>query len=918
MKKKRLILFMMIVAAIVFVAAITAHADNESNYTYSVNNAVATITGYTGSNSTVNIPSSLDGYDVTAIGKEAFKGNTKIEEVIIPNTVQTMGAYCFQNCTKLKKLTLGSGITTWSKDWQTNAAFKGCTRLSSVTIKEGVTSIGPYAFEDCTLLKRIEMPSTIDSVGNGAFKNCELLQVAKVYGTIGENVFQDCTYLSNVTLNSNVTSIGNNAFTGCTSLIKVTLPSAMTYIGNEAFKDCTKLTGIAIPNKVSEVGYRAFANCNQLKSVVIGSGVTKWTTTWDDSEVFKNCINLSSLKISDGVAYIPEEAFSGCIKLTSVTIPKSVTSLDEGAFRDCVALKTVTFASGSQLTNIGNNVFDGCSVLNKADLPSKLESIGNYAFEGTKITKVTIPDNCEKIGYYAFSNCTAIKSVTLGECVTSWGEYWGVNAAFKDCTALSSLTIKEGVTAIGSSAFKGCIKLKTIKIPLTVTVVGNNAFENDTAITTVSIERGTIGEGAFAGCKKLSSLSLGKTTELGTSAFSGCVALSAVTLPDTIVTIGNSAFDSCTKLLQITIPDSVTTMGYYAFANCSKLVSVVIGNNITTWNTTWGKNEAFKNCTSLYQVKVKDGANSLGSYLFNNCTSLNRVYIPSSVITIGEKICDGCSKVTIYCKNGSTAYNYARENGYKYSTGTFSMKTVLVNPQITLSKTTYTYDGSAKKPGVTVKFKSTALKKNTHYKVSYSSNKNAGTAKVTITGTGSYIGSATKSFTIKPLSIAKAKVTVKKQTYTGAAKKPVPTVKLGKTTLKKGTQFTVSYKNNKNPGKATLTVKGKGNYTGSVSKKFTIQMPKVTKLKAAKRTTSSVKLSWKKCSGVTGYQVYQYNKSTKKYKLVKTIKGVSKTSYTVKNLGKSKKYQFKVRAYKKVGSTNKYGAYSSVLKTSTK
>ena len=100
----------------------------------------------------------------------------------------------------------------------------------------------------------------------------------------------------------------------------------------------------------------------------------------------------------------------------------------------------------------------------------------------------------------------------------------------------------------------------------------------------------------------------------------------------------------------------------------------------------------------------------------------------------------------------------------------------------------------------------------------------AGTAKVVINGKGKYTGTVEKEFTIKKPSIAKATVTLSttKYTYNGKAKKPAVTVKLGKTTLKKNTDYTVSYKNNKNIGKATVTIKGKGKYTGSLSKTYTI------------------------------------------------------------------------------------------------
>ncbi|MCR4711976.1 MAG: cell wall-binding repeat-containing protein [Clostridia bacterium] len=152
--------------------------------------------------------------------------------------------------------------------------------------------------------------------------------------------------------------------------------------------------------------------------------------------------------------------------------------------------------------------------------------------------------------------------------------------------------------------------------------------------------------------------------------------------------------------------------------------------------------------------------------------------------------------------------------------------TALTGAKVTIAA--QTYNGKAKTPAPTVKLNGKTLTKGTDYTVTYANNVNAGTAKVTIKGKDHYTGSITASFTIKPASIAGAAVTGIKASYreTVDPLKPVPTVKLaigGKTvTLKSGTDYTVSYKNNSLPGTATITIKGKGNYTGTLTKNFKI------------------------------------------------------------------------------------------------
>lgn len=189
-------------------------------------------------------------------------------------------------------------------------------------------------------------------------------------------------------------------------------------------------------------------------------------------------------------------------------------------------------------------------------------------------------------------------------------------------------------------------------------------------------------------------------------------------------------------------------------------------------------------------------------------------------------------------KNG-TDYTLSYKNNTKIGTATVTVKgkgklsgtksvTFKINAKpIKNAVITYnnslTYNGSTLSPAVTVKYGNATLKKNTDYTVAYSNNVNAGTGTITITGKGIYGGSVKKTFTIKRLGISATAVSgTGNKIYTGSAIKPVPAVKVGGRTLKNGTDFTVSYKNNTEPGTATLIVTGKGNYSGSVAKTFRI------------------------------------------------------------------------------------------------
>ena len=172
--------------------------------------------------------------------------------------------------------------------------------------------------------------------------------------------------------------------------------------------------------------------------------------------------------------------------------------------------------------------------------------------------------------------------------------------------------------------------------------------------------------------------------------------------------------------------------------------------------------------------------------------------------------------------------------------------------------------------------------------------------------------------TVTKPRLAKAKVTTSRvnYNYTGKAVMPNPTVKLSGKTLKKGTDYTVTYSNNKMPGIAKITIKAKmsGNYYGSKTKAFTIGG--VEKFRAAKVGKKTVTLKWSKAKGMSGYKIYRLKSG--KWKCIKTIKKNKKVSFKNKKLKRKKTYKYKIIAYKKIGKKKYYGPYSPVITVKTK
>ena len=236
---------------------------------------------------------------------------------------------------------------------------------------------------------------------------------------------------------------------------------------------------------------------------------------------------------------------------------------------------------------------------------------------------------------------------------------------------------------------------------------------------------------------------------------------------------------------------------------------------------------------------------------------------------------------------------------------------------VTLSTSTYAYDGKAKKPGVTVKLNGKTLKNGTDYTVSYSNNTKVGTAKVTITGKGNYTGSVSKTYSIKN-NFKKATVSgISTKAFTGKNITQSITVKYNGKTLKNGTDYTVSYSNNKKVGKATVKITGKGKYCGVITKTFKIN-PAKQEIQKLTAKSKAFFVDWAQKGSATGYEI-QYatnSKFTRAKKVTITNNKTDKT--TISKLSGKKKYYVRVRSYTTVKGTKYYGAWSASKTVTTK
>ena len=244
-------------------------------------------------------------------------------------------------------------------------------------------------------------------------------------------------------------------------------------------------------------------------------------------------------------------------------------------------------------------------------------------------------------------------------------------------------------------------------------------------------------------------------------------------------------------------------------------------------------------------------------------------------------------------------------------------KTSISKASVTLSTSTYAYDGKAKTPSVNVKVNGKTLKKDTDYTVSYSNNTKVGTAKVTITGKGNYTGSVSKTYSIKN-NFKKATVSgISTKAFTGKNITHSITVKYNGKTLKNGTDYTVSYSNNKNIGTATVKITGKGSYTGTITKTFKIN-PAKQEIQKLTAKSKAFFVDWAQKGSATGYEIqYATNSKFTSAKKV-TITNKNTDTKTISKLSGKKKYYVRVRSYTTVKGTKYYGAWSASKSVTTK
>ena len=250
--------------------------------------------------------------------ENAFLNSEGLEEVVLPDSLTSIGYSAFSNCIGLKSVIIPDGVTEIQ-----GYAFSGCTGLTSITIPDSVTSIGADAFNGCNI-KTLYLNSDVDVYG--LFSDLETLIIGDSVETL--HSFSGCTRLVNVELGRSLKKIENYAFSGCTSLESVDLPESVTVLGNNAFEGCSGLKEINLGKTLTYLGDRAFSGCTSLESVDIPEGITEFGTKFvymsEICTLFDGCTSLKTVSLPDSLKGLGMMTFVDCDSLSYIKLPDNI------------------------------------------------------------------------------------------------------------------------------------------------------------------------------------------------------------------------------------------------------------------------------------------------------------------------------------------------------------------------------------------------------------------------------------------------------------------------------------------------------------------------------------------------------------------------------------------------------------------
>lgn len=566
---------------------------------------------------------------VVEIGKRAFVNNAHLTKVVLPKGLKVLREESFSH-TALDEIILPQGleiIESFAFGTAGSGPLAVQSNVSEVVIPDSVVSIGEHAFADRDNLKTLVMSENIEHIGSKAFLGTAWYEAQpEGYICFGDILYAykgDFPEGSIVTIPSFIKKISGKAFAGKKGLKKIVIPDGVILDGGNIFDGCSSLEEAVLPSDLKELPDGTFSNTG-LKSITLPDGLEvigknafsgtanlKRVTLPDSLEVIEESAfrsgGLTEIVIPDSVTTIGQYAFSGCRSLLSVTLGKGVKKIEKGAFEECTTLFEVYNLSDLEITP-GSADNGGVGYYAKYVFDSSSGTAGNI--ETTPDGYVFYNDD----GEYSLIDYDAEKTeLVLPEKFK--GHDYSLDILFENNKNLEKIIIPDSIASLPADIFNGCINLKEVVLPGSLTAIPDRAFYGCNALTKITPGEAIseIGKEAFA-FSGVEELEFGDALKnIGDQAFSYCGSLRYVDLGDGVESIGAGAFKQCKMLKKIIIPVSVKTIGIEAFYETGLWANIFYeGSKADLDEVSLGRNWAF-NVIVYYYSETEPPKNASGT-----------------------------------------------------------------------------------------------------------------------------------------------------------------------------------------------------------------------------------------------------------------------------------------------------------------
>ena len=602
---------------------------------------------------TVTIPETAMGYTVVGIREKAF-AECSVSQVVIPQTVRSIGSNAFNKCTNLIKCWLPESITVLSEK-----AFSECSSLSDVYLPHQLTKIEKSAFWKCKSLESVVIPASVQSIYERAFRECD--ELSKI-----------------VFLGENCPGMGEGAFSSAAC------SSATVYVPNRRNSDYdTKLPNVFFSTTNLEIkhgleNYSEEILDRSTMGYMVGIAITSYDLEWGYT-----CRYLGAKEnVEDKTLTIPENVLNfRVIRLSSVGImPNLETAVVPGT---CITIGDITSYNSSFM----GSGFYGCSKLKDVEIQEGVQKILGGAFAYTALKELRLPKTIKEYTTSAVYSCPSLTDVYLPVPNASINLYniytliWNGSSYYEQflyyfySSSQATLHVPFSSAQNYESLIPEFAKIEEMEpqdgdifaypfknghdmLFQIISVADKTCRVYGQDLLTPSIDKETegtvnipakpleytvveVGDFAFTLCKKLSFVSIPNTVDrIGTWAMAGCDEMVSANIPASVKVIDGYAFQKCAKLVNVFLPEGLEKIMDHGFAFCPALETITLPQSLTHLG-----NYAFQGSV-LTSIEIPAGVNRIDEYTFQDCKKLESVVLNEGLQVIDYRAFEGCESLT--------------------------------------------------------------------------------------------------------------------------------------------------------------------------------------------------------------------------------------------------------------------------------